>query len=344
MIENVSESRIGKRSLTAKDHWVKLSFKEKYKIEKPTVFCFSGSGDISNKNANGFCKFVENMLTLSYGKPENVEECVDVIGIAYGVTDRGRFIGNLNEIELNNFVVNYILPLCLDEREEKRLPLEDACKNMAKVSFVGFCHGNTEIQNILLNLKYVLPRFGYQQDEIRRIVGSTFCVSYAPETNNRSCPGTSIFSMFDYHNFGSIKDSFEDYENMLGEKVDGILLDIDRPGCVFGREVSVKPERFDFHNIKIMSSKLLNDRNSLGEHSVSILERDKNWNMKHFEDKNADCVSQMMSFAICEAVGNSRTVCETNKYSTVNIRELYKNLCSIENRGFKANDLKDRVR
>ena len=342
--ENVSESRIGKRSLTAKNHWEELSFKEKYKIERPTVFCFSGSGDISNMSANGFCKLVENMLTLSFENPKNVEKEVDIVGIAYGVTDRELCIGNMEDYELIYFIQNYMLPLCLNDDGTKRLPLAKACKNMAKVSFFGFCHGCEEIQTILATLKILLPKYGYEEDEIKKIMGSTFCVGYAPQTNNRHCPGVSVYSMFDRHNFGNVTDRFEDYENMLGEDVDGVLLDIDRNGYEFGNKVKVRPERFEFNNIKIMSSKLLNEHEPKDEHAINILSRDASWNMRFYQDKNADCVSQMMSFALCEAVENSRRVCLTNKHSVVKTRELYKNLCSIENRGFKREELEDHVK
>ena len=351
MFEDVSVSRIGKRSLTAKNHWEDLSFKKKYKIEKPTVFCFSGSGDVSKMSANGFCKLVENMLTLSFGNPKNVEEEVDIIGIAYGVTDRQSLIGNMEDLignmeehELRYFIHNYMLPIVLNEDKTDRLPLETACKNMAKVSFFGFCHGCEEIQTILSKMKKILPKYGYEKDEIEKILGSTFSVSYAPETNDRHCPGVSVFSMLDPHNFGSNADDFEDYENMLGEDVDGLLLDIDKSGYEFGRKIKYVPERYEFDNIKIMSTKLLNEHEPKDEHPINILSRDANWNMRFYKDKNADCVSQMMSFAICEAVENSRKVCQTNEHSIVEIRELYKNLCGIELRGFKSEELKDRTR
>ncbi len=344
MYEDVSVSRIGRRSLTAKNHWEDLSFKKKYKIEKPTVFCFSGSGDVLNVHANGFCKLVENMLTLSFGNAKNVEKEVDIIGISYGVTDRESLIGNMTDYELTDFMQNYMLPIVLNEDGSKRLSLAQACKNMAKVSFFGFCHGCEEIQTILSAMKNLLPKYGYEEDEVKKILGSTFSVSYAPETGYRHCPGVSVFSMKDVHNFGSVVDNFEDYENMLGQEVDGILLDIDKSGYEFGRKINVKPERFEFNNIKIMSNKLLNDHEPKDEHPINILSRDANWNMRFYKDKNVDCVSQMMSFAICEAVENSRKVCQTNKHSVVKTRELYKNLCSIENRGFKPEELKDHTR
>lgn len=342
--ENNSVSRIGRRSLTASNHWQELSLSKKYKIEKPTVFCFSGSGDVSNMSANGFCKLVENMLTLSFGNPKNVEKEVDLIGVAYGVTDRELCIGNMEDYELIYFIQNYMLPLCLNDDGTKRLPLAKACKNMAKVSFFGFCHGCEEIQTILSAMEKLLPGYGYEKDEIEKILGSTFCVSYAPETDNRHCPGVSVFSMFDPHNFGSVVDNFEDYEKMIGEDVDGLLLDIDRSGYEFGRKIKYGPERFEFNNIKIMSSKLLNEHEPKDEHPINILSRNANWDMRFYKDKNADCVSQMMSFAICEAVENSRRVCQTNKHSVVKTRELYKNLCSIENRGFKREELEDHVK
>lgn len=344
MYEDVSVSRIGKRSLTAKNHWEDLSFKKKYKIERPTVFCFSGSGDVLNVHANGFCKLVENMLTLSFGNAKNVEKEVDIIGISYGVTDRESLIGNMTDYELTDFMQNYMLPLFLNEDGSKRLSLAQACKNMAKVSFFSFCHGYDEVNTILLTIKLMLPKYGYEEDEVKKILGSTFSVSYSPQTGDRHCPGVSVFSMMDVHNFGSITDRFEDYEDMLGQEVDGILLDIDKSGFYFGSKASVKPERFEFNNIKIMSKKLLNDHEPKDEHAINIISRDANWNMRFYKDKNADCVSQMMSFAICEAVENSRKVCQTNKHSVVKTRELYKNLVSIELRGFKSEELENHVK
>lgn len=343
MYEDVSVSRIGRRSLTAKNHWEDLSFKTKYKIERPTVFCFSGSGDVLNVHANGFCKLVENMLTLSFGNAKNVEKEVDLIGISYGVTDRENLIGSITDYELSYFMQNYMLPLFVNE-DKTRLSLAQACKNMAKVSFFSFCHGYEEVNTILLTTKLMLPRYGYKDEEIKKILGSTFSVSYSPQITHRHCPGVSVFSMMDNHNFGSVSDSFEDYEDMLGQEVDGILLDIDREGWQFGKKVQAAPEKYEFRNIKIMSSKLLNEHEPKNEHAINIISRDANWNMRFYKDKNADCVSQMMSFAICEAVENSRKVCQTNKHSVVKTRELYKHLVGIELRGFKSEELKEHVK
>ena len=85
----------------------------------------------------------------------------------------------------------------------------------------------------------------------------------------------------------------------IDDNLNGVAVKIERYSDPLLSGVAVSEAIFD--SIHIYSSKLRNNVES-DEHNLSLLSRDGEWNSKY--EPNADCVSQMVAWALCRAVEN----------------------------------------
>lgn len=266
-------------------HWEQLDLSS-YKMTKPIVICLSGNATINEREANGFCKTAENLmgLKLSSKNPEEIYEYADLIGVSYSNRE-GSETGKLTNEDIESLVTNILMPLCVDESGQ-RLPIEEACKNVSTVTFFSFCHGAIETFNICreFNIK-LIKELGLDGDETDLILQSMMEISYSPRTISCLTPRVSAYSAKDTKNAVFLQD-----------------YDFNNQDIVFKTIQQNHKQRVFFDSIDIYASKLSDY--SRDEHGVNIIRRDENWQSME-ESKNADCVSQMMGYALARSVANS---------------------------------------
>ena len=310
-----SDVKIGKRSVNSPNHWQELDL-ETLKFEMPTVICLSGNGTITTKEGNSFAKQAQrNLDLLLKTKTRNTLDYVDVIGVKYAeCTGYMKGTGVLTDSAVEQ-ISDAILKLLVDVNGNK-LILDQAKKNMSRVSFFTYCAGHNELQNIIKRLNKKLLRSGYTQKEIDAINHATLEVSFAPLGCINKIPSVQIISL---------KDSFVGLEAMLSleetltdeqvQSLNGIHLHQDQPGKFYG----IKNPESTAVSFQIISTNLLNAYYNrfnpfeyLEEHYISLIARDQDWNLEpvcigkeRYQSGNADCVSQMMAWALCKGVENS---------------------------------------
>ena len=267
-------------------HWEQLDLSN-YKITKPIVICLSGNGAIDEKEANGFCKTAENLmgLKLSRGNPEEIYEYVDLIGVSYAKKD-GSDTGELKNEDVNNIVNNVLFPLCVD-KDGSALPIDSVCKNLSAVTFFSYCLGDSQVYEICDNLNgRLLNELGFSGEETDIILGAMMNVSYSPYHHLRSLT-PRVFAMSDKDKTNATAIWQRDIEFVDNE----IITKVHNPSY-----------KVYFPEIGIYTRELSPKYND--EHEVSIIQRDSNWRSVE-NSKNADCVSQMMGYALARSVANS---------------------------------------
>ena len=199
---------IGKRNLNAENHWELLDL-DNLKFEKPTVLCFSGNATLTNEDANGLAKMVENYLGLMFTPKQDYHlfDHIDILGVKYARLSKN--IGCLDESAVEQ-IANAIFSLLVDGRGQ-RLNLQQAKQNMSRITFFTFCAGNQELVKVIGTLNQKLADVGYEADEIYAINRASLEVSYAPENimYNR-IPSVRVLSQhpYDYGRGGAIRPCF----------------------------------------------------------------------------------------------------------------------------------------
>lgn len=339
MDEIINQSKLCKRSLKpdSNKYHMELVDSKNLTFDKPTVFCISGNGTNSEYEANALGSQAERYLDLLFkaeikNSKTSVIETIQPLNKCdiYSVIYNGDKSIDKSLLEQ---IVKAMFALLVD-KNGNRLELEQAKKNMSRLSFFTFCAGNVQLTNILFKLARQLYQVGYNDNEILLIFNASLEVSYAPNGEERNViPSVRIISNKDTHNgWSSVNDLIQG--NVLKAKdenaeilevtddFDGIALHQDNPGTLYG----LSREFATANSIQIITSKLLNAANeNFEEHDISLIKRDENWNLRPFTpDKNkpeisysspnADCVSQMVAWALCKGVENSVQNFESDKY------------------------------
>ena len=308
------------------------------------VYYFPGSGGVTTDDANGGCNIIENGLLLSFASKEEISKNISIYALYYGKDDETQVTGDMTREERDCFVENNLFSRCLD-KNGKLLSVDEICKNMAKVTFVGYCRGTVEINNILLDFSRKLSNY-FEADVIDKIRGNLFCVRYAPLTYGRLCPTVSVYSMSDSLVSGSnVGDGFRNYERILKTKLDGILVDYEKPQELMGRKYpKIMMPTLTCEGVEIFSTKMVNASAVRNEHSMSLLARNAKWEINRFPDKNLDCVSQMFFLSLAEGVERGVQTEKTGKLHTVDMKGLYKDIMKIELEDFSQDELKDHTK
>ena len=293
--------QIGKINLSAKHHWELLDL-ENLAFEKPTVICFSGNGALTNRQANRLAKQASVYLDLMFKTKDgnHTLENVDIMSIKYAVSDFTG-AGELTKSALEQ-ITNAIWKLLID-KDGNKLDLNTAQKNMSRLTFFTYCAGNKELQNVLRHLNQKLIYTGYTQKEVEAINQASLEVCFAPLSYplNR-LPSVQVFSMKDSFMTNYLYDGLGKVSKEQLPYLDGVYLHHEKPN-----QMHPSP------SIQILSSSLLNSYNhAIDEHAITLMARDQNWNIRPpYIDGvaqysfNADCVSQLMAWALCKGVENS---------------------------------------
>ncbi len=311
-----AEVEFGRRRPGAPNSWEELSV-DTYRVDRPTVFCLSGNGTTTLRDANGFCKHAESYLNLMKGSDGTpITDRVDIVGFKYAKKQQENESGGLTGDFIESFVEEVLLPLFVDENGE-RLPLDQARQNMARITFFTYCAGAQELSSIMRRLNYSLSALGYRKFERDLIGNSSMNVSFAPIDNIQNyVPSIRVLSIDDDmvgEDVGLILSESERKE------LDGIAVRRDPVGKIYGTDMNLAPAG----SINIITSSLVNASTSSGDdHYSSIVARDADWNVSEFtrdgqtvRSGNADCVSQMMAWALCRAVENSEENYYGDKYT-----------------------------
>lgn len=323
---NKNNSTFIKRNSNNKDTHCDIIDLESFKMTKPIVFCFGGNTTTNTKDANGFCKVAESQLKLLFGGGTvgNVQDHVDLIGASYMITDKDNYgeSGELSPYEVDVIVDFILMPLCMDKFGEK-ISLDNICRNLSQVSFFTFCHGAKEVAKIFNNFNKKMIYLGYSNEEINSARQSLHHISYAPLVENNPIPSLRILSARDC--LRDIK-ARKIIRRLLGENFSGIEFNYDEIGNLYGQENFQSTAE----SVQIYSSNLLNAlRFVKDEHYINILQRSEDWNIEdilvngeYLQSYNADCVSQMMSWAFSKVVENSIKNSESKEYIPFSLKDL----------------------
>ena len=260
-----------------------------HKIKKPTVLVLGGNFTFTGKHAYAMGKIAANLLGLKEKKHKEqiaTYDDVDILAVAYG---RLKYAENtvLNDDELVEVCNRLFVPMVVDDGGN-RLPLEEAMKNASMLTMFNHCYGSRVADELTLEFMTKLGELGYDADETHKIMSQISAVSFAPMNNIHCGPHMKVHS----------------YEDMVIPE--GLF---HGPKALNGIAV-VKGRINDFI---VWTSRLANGiRANIDEHCVSRIHRNENWkaetkvhHIKTYIGKNADAVSQMMSYVLAELVANS---------------------------------------
>lgn len=311
----MTNDEFGRRVPNGEHHWEHL-FSIDYSVTKPTVLCLFGNATTTLPEANGGCKFVENLLGLIKRGDENILDRVDLLGFKYSKGNQWDETGSLSLGFIDGFVNQVLLPMFRDEKY-MRLPLDKACKNMSKVMFFTYCQGQVEANKIMDTLDWGLEKLGYTEDEILKINNATINVSFAPLDCRRNyMPSIRVLSTKDERVGEDIRFMYSPSELL---DIDGIDVKVDGVGEIYGE----KRRDALAGSINVISSELLNKTGKdVDEHLIDILSRNNEWAIKEFANtsgdnvasENADCVSQIMAYALGLAIENAEKNMASKEY------------------------------
>lgn len=293
---NFNEVSWGRRNLDKANHWQRLNL-DKYYPDRPVVVCLGGNGTITEESANGVCKLVENYLQLLFkkGGVNRVYDNIDIIGAVYPI-EAGKERGSFSKQDIDNFVDKFLIKLIQDENDEL-VSINEACRRLSQVSFFTFCRGHLEIEKIMRSFYKELKVLGYSQKERDILMLTMFEISFAPLTYTSVIPIMYVDTKQDEMLNSAWKN--KETPSHLDDDLNGVAVKYERFGDPLLSGVAVSKALFD--SIHIYSSRLRNDVQT-DEHNLALLSRDNNWNARY--EPNADCVSQMIAWALSRSVEN----------------------------------------
>lgn len=320
-----SEVIWGLRNLDKKNHWQRIKL-ENYSLDKEAiVVCIGGNGSISDNSANGMCKPSEIYLQLLFneGGMNHVYDHVDLMGAVYPIND-GEKKGKFTKEDIDNFVDNFLVKLLQDENDEL-VPIAEACKKLSRVTFFTFCRGHLEADKIMRAFYKELRTLGYSQQECDLLMLAPFEISFAPLTYNSIIPIMFVDSKQDE----MLNSAWKNRETSIhiGDNLNGVAIVHEKYGDPLLSGVATSEAIYDA--IHVYSSRLRNNVDS-DEHNLSILTRDGGWNA-HYEP-NADCVSQIIAWALSRSVENGIKNYRSKKFiPKMPLKDLIKELENIKN-------------
>ena len=321
----------GMRNLDKQNHWQRLKL-DKYSPDKPVVVCIGGNGTVSENSANGMCKLVETYLQLLFKKNgmNKVYDYVDLVSAVYpmnGDSTKGKF----EKEDIDKFVDEFLIRLVQDDKDEL-LPLNEACRRLSQVTFFTYCRGHMEVDKIMRAFYKELRVLGYTKEQVNVLMMSTSEVSFAPLTYGSVIPVVFVDTKQDE----MLNTAWKNKETAThsGDDLNGVAIRLERYGDPLLSGVAVSEAVFD--SIHIYSSRLRNNIDE-DEHNLSLISRDGGWNAKY--EPNADCVSQIVAWALSRSVENGLENKKSKKFvPKMDLEDLVLEFESIKN-DFSAEEL-----
>lgn len=242
-----------------------------YKVDKDKAYLINLNGNkcYNYESAVKFSEFIEGLIGLKEDDMFGSAKDVEVLTVEYDDTfEKGGC--TLSDRQRRQVAGSVLLQFVVDD-DGKRCSLEDAVKNVSKITFASYCRGVSEVDEILKSFKALLvdESVGFSPDESNQIVDNIINVAYAPE--NKYKQGASIrFHSFADRMFG------EKYETWYGEKNNSIqVVKYDKENA--DNELDLYGDCFS-NSVLVFASKLLNNsENAHNDHHISIIERNDNW-------------------------------------------------------------------
>ncbi len=181
---------LGQRINSHFNNWLPLN-PDVYLINKPTVLVVGGNATTGSFGANGNAKIIQSMLDSTKTKAE-------LLSVYYN----GKvYTDGLFEYYCRRFTRDLFTPLLCSGN--KKLPVEEACKNMRNVTIFAHSLGGKTVENIISEMQDIMKKFNYKDDEISKITKQVFVVSYGITMVQPYINHLSIVSPSDEHFFHS---------------------------------------------------------------------------------------------------------------------------------------------
>ena len=161
--------------------------------KRPVLLCFGGNNTIKDRYANFMAKTAERLLNLT---PE--DKYIDIYSISYKHNE-DEDIANMSEEEIKRINESLFLPLLI--KDGKRIPTEQAQKNIRNINLFSFSYGSKVVYNLIQNLSTTMGKLGYSDNETSQILSQIFHIAYAPK-NVSKLPTTFALKTFADNFFG----------------------------------------------------------------------------------------------------------------------------------------------
>lgn len=308
-LEDMDKYIVGRRVSddSVEHHYERIDLKH-YQASNPIVLILGGNGTVTDKAANSYAKNISNLLGVFNGD-------VDILSVNY---NHGDYRGNSpNELEVG--LITYHLLCQLISENNNRLDIETACKNMRKITIVAHCFGDyAVVSSIIDKLETFMNRVGYDKYEQEQILKQIFMISYGVYSQNDKVKSLNIISPND--------ETFEDvaitpWYDLLNnlDKINGIAKDdkdffneikkIDKSKWLkaLQRYITDNPRCYVMKNgdkLSLATGILFKD-DFRGDHDISALIRDENWEINNEASYAGDYTSKCFAVSLCHAVANS---------------------------------------
>lgn len=200
--ELTSRSVIGKRIAKTDDNPHGFQTVDNMDINATSVLFLGGNNTLSDKSANGYLSSVEKLLQM-----HNVKEPVALYAAVYDFGAQEDRTVTFNEnLARTKLMQDYHRPVKLKKelnedtlhpryvedifkkaflprlcgKDGKRLPTEEVCRNMRKLTIIAHCHGAYTFLKLEQKMQEKMTELGYIPEERDKILHEVLCVAHAP--------------------------------------------------------------------------------------------------------------------------------------------------------------------
>lgn len=328
-MEKIKNFSYGRRNDDPKfeHHWEEVDI-GKFEVTRPLILVLGGSGTLHNEQSNGNLKIVESFLGV-------FKQDADMIGVTYNYT----FSNEELSASINELVSNLFVPIL--KKDEKRLPLKAALKNMRNITIFAHCYGDFKILTMILDkLNSEMSKLGYSSDEIKNITKQIFAVSYGANPSlktDRNIKTFTVISASDEYWLEADMDWYrmldvDDVEISEQDKQKIKNLPKYQDGDTKFSKFYQENERcFIFrqseNDIRVATGMLHKEDEE--DHSFNELRREKNWEISEKASRTGDYVSRCLSCALCYSVANSILNNYSKNFIEINMSDLQAELESV---------------
>ena len=201
-----SSAEIGLRTEKSEDNPHGFVHVEEVPAQEVCVVYLGGDGATDDKAANGYAKIVENEILGVIGSKVPVYSiCYDFEDNKKNIARRLEFIRHRTEVLLgekslarttdkateeeydpryiNKLFDKLLAPRISQAGGKQRLPVEEACKRIRKMTIVAHCHGGYVAFKLEKKMQEAMKKLGYSSEERKQIQSQMLVVAHAP-----ACP------------------------------------------------------------------------------------------------------------------------------------------------------------
>ena len=295
---------------------------ENFETNGPIVLVLGGNSTHNNKIAIGNGNFVNSLLGV-------FKDDVTLLSVNYNYQPAMS-----QEIQPILNIFKHLI--C---RDGKRLELNEALKNMRRVTVFAHCHGSYAVlDEVLWQLSFLIGDLGYSYEEEELIMQQIVTVSFGSKRIPPFVSGVDVLSLDDsifqkegrklardfLKNLDKVRVNPKDKPYLASMPVEFCkplkVLDFMKENnrCYIfptkeGRRFSLIASSFSEH--------LFHD-----DHSLQPLRRDINWNKRTTTTPTGDIVSRCMGAVLCNSVANSMLNMQSEQHIPFEMSELREQL------------------